>query len=585
MSTQGDMNPRADREQTDREIDDRTTITKGPPSYKRPYLMAIAAFVAGVIGTAAVTSRMRPGPPVPAAGGAEQHQEEAGHDKQGAIELSEAAAKTAGIRIEPARLTPIGEGLTVPGTVELGASRGAKVTPPAPGKVMRILVSLGDKVRMGQPLVVMDSYDVAQAHASARQAQSGVQQARSAIQTALAEVDQARATVNQAQAEIDQARTRQASAEIALQRQRDLAKAGAFAQAPLQAAQSEVAAAQSELLQAQTDLQAHMVVLQRAERLFKEELVSRAELEQVQVENRQDQARVAQAQTRVGSAKQTLEREQRVFSGDLLSKQAVQTAEAEVRAAQGDVQKARQGLIRAQQDVRRAQKGEQAARTMLQGAEDMLRSARANLYALEGAGHTEGGGGLVTVSAPIGGVVTERTATIGEVVERTTGLLVIENLSAVTVNANVPEQDVARIRVGQSVVVSVPAYPKLRFPGTVQSIAGRVDEKTRALTVRCLVENRSGLLRPEMFAKVTLGIGARANALTVPVSALEEEGDERFVYVEEQGKYERRKVEIGRTMDSLTEIKSGIKPGDRVVVEGLFVLKSETNKDKLKGDE
>ena len=61
-------------------------------------------------------------------------------------------------------------------------------------------------------------------------------------------------------------------------------------------------------------------------------------------------------------------------------------------------------------------------------------------------------------------------------------LLVIENLNTVTVNANVAEKDVARVQVGQTVGVTVPAYPQQTFSGVVQSIAGRVDEKTRALS-------------------------------------------------------------------------------------------------------
>ncbi len=499
--------------------------------------------------------------------------------------MSEEAAKTAGIRVVAARLASIGEGLTVPGTVELSPNRGAKITPPTPGKVMRLLVNLGDTVRAGQPLVVLDSYEVAQAHAAVRQAESGIQQARSGIQTAQAEVSQYQASVQQAQGEVEQARTRQASAETVLQRQRKLAQAGAFSQVPLQAAQTEVTAAQSELQQAQAQLQTRAAQLQRTERLFKEELVSRNDYEAAQLEQKQNQITVNRIQERVAIAKQALQREQTVFQGGLLNAREVQTAEADVRAAQGEVQKARQGVLRAQQDVRRAQKGEQAARTTLRGAEDTLRTARTNLYALEGSGHTEGNGGLITVSAPISGVVTERAATTGEAVERTTALLVIENLNTVTVNANVAEASVARIRVGQPVEVTVPAYPKQHFPGTVQSIAGRVDEKTRALAVRCLVENRSGLLRPEMFARVTLGVGTRTNALTVPVSALEEDGADRFVYVEENGKYERRKVQVGRVTDTQAEIIGSLKAGERVVTEGMFVLKSEANKDKLKGDD
>ena len=564
-------------------------ITEPSPPDKKPRPVAprtaslpmlAAGALLGVVATALILPRFsKPSAPAPAPN-AQQAPGEPKAGGSGAIELSEAAAKTAGIRVDTARLSIMGEGLTVPGTVELSPNRSAKITSPAPGKVTRLLVSLGDTVRMGQPLVTLDSFEAAQAHAVVRLAQSSVEQARAGVQTAQAEVEQARATVPQAEADVAQARTRQASAQTALTRQRELAKAGAFSQAPLQAAQSELTSAEAELQHAEAELSTRTAQLQRTERLFKEELVSRNDLEAAQLEQRQNKTTAARAQARVGIARQALQREQTVFKGGLLNAREVQTAEAEVNAALGEVQKARQGVVRAQQDVRRAQKGEQSSRTMLRGAEDALRAARGNLYALAGAGSANG---TITVAAPIGGIVTERTMSVGEAVERTNSLLVIENLNTVTVNASVPEQQVARIRIGQSVEVTVAAYPKLQFPGTVQSIAGRVDEKTRALPVRCLVENRQSLLRPEMFAKVTLGVGSRVNVLAVPVPALEEDGADRFVYVEESsGKYKRRKVDVGQIANTIAEIIGGLKPGERVVTEGVFILKSERQKDTLK---
>jgi len=561
-----------------------------PPEIKpRPVLprttslpLLAAGVLIGVVATALIMPRFNKPSVLVSAPNAQQTSGEAKEGGHGAIELSDAAAKAAGIRVETARLTLMGEGLMVPGTVELGPNRSAKITPPAPGKVTRLLVNLGDTVRTGQPLVTLDSYEAAQAHAAVRLAQSGVEQARAGVQTAQAEVEQARATVPQAEAEVAQALTRQASAQTALTRQRELAKAGAFSQAPLQAAESELNSAEAERDQVQAELSTRTVQLQRTERLFKEELVSRNDLEAAQLEQQQNKTIVSRAQARVGIARQALQREQTVFQGGLLNAREVQTAEAEVRAAQGEVQKARQGVLRAQQDVRRAQKGEQASRTMLRGAEDAMRAAHSNLYVLAGAGSANG---VVTVLAPISGVVTERAASVGEAVERTASLLAIENLNTVTVNASVPEQQVARVRIGQPVTVTVAAYPKLHFSGTIQSIAGKVDEKTRALPVRCLVENRQSLLRPEMFAKVTLGVGSRINAVTVPLSALDEDGADRYVYVAEGDKYQRRKVEIGHITETAATITSGLKPGERIVVDGVFVLKSETNKDKLKGND
>src|SRR5207253_998922 len=105
----------------------------------------------------------------------------------GPIKLSAEAKEAAGVRVEPARVTALSDNLTAPGTVAITPNRGARITPPASGKVARVLVELGATVQAGQPLVTLDSMEVAQARAAARQAESGVQQARAAVQTAQAE--------------------------------------------------------------------------------------------------------------------------------------------------------------------------------------------------------------------------------------------------------------------------------------------------------------------------------------------------------------------------------------------------------------
>jgi membrane fusion protein, heavy metal efflux system len=478
-------------------------------------------------------------------------------EHRGLIKLDAEAVKTAGIRSEVARMMPLGTSLTVPGTVEVSPNRGAKITPPVPGKVVRLLVSVGQTVSAGQTLAVLDSIEVAEAHAAVRDAESGVQQAQASLQTAQAGVAQARTTLK--------------NAETALAGQKRLAQAGVFSQPSLQAARAAVADAESELLQAQTEAQSHETVLARAERLFKEQLIARAELEQAQAERRQDATRVAQANARVRSAKETLAREERLAQGGLLSRQALQANEAEVRSARGALQKAIQE--------------EQAARTSLTTARSAVASARTSLEAAEGSGHMEGQGGLLALDAPISGIVTERNATLGEAVERTTTLFVVENLQSVQVVASVPEREVARVRTRQRVEVTVAAYPKERFVGVVQSVGSRVDEKTRALPVRILVQNPNGRLKPEMFASVALATGGSESALAVSESAIGEDGDERFVFVEEDGGYERRGVTLGRISNGMVEILSGIKVGERVVTEGVFVLKSEGVKAELKGHE
>lgn len=535
------------------------------PPNRKPLALIGTAFLVGVLGTAGVMSRfVASSRPVPTqvvthqASDEGKAPEKSATDAEGMlIKFSPAAAKTAGVRVETARRSLSGDTLTVPGTVETSPNRGAKITPPVSGKVIRILVNLGDSVRAGQPLAVLDSPDVAQAHAAIRQAESTVVQAFAGLNTARSQIDQARA--------------KERSAKTTLDRQRQLAQAGAFSQGPLAAAQSELSAAQTEQAQAQTERQTRASSQARAERLFQNQLVSQAELEQTQADFHQSEARAAQAATRVNLAKQALARERKVFGGNLLNKQAIQTAEADVFSAQAD--------------VRTAEREAQVARAALQGARTGVVTARANLSTLEGGRHTEGGAGWLTLAAPLGGVVTDRQATLGEAVERSTTLFQIQNLGAVLVSANVPEAQISRVRSGQRAEVVAASYPSRVFPGVVQSLGSQVDEKTRTLPVRVLVENRQRLLKPDMFARVSLAVGGQAGGLTVPASAVDEDGTERFVYVERADGYEKRPVQIGRVGETCVQVVSGLQPGERVATDGMFVLKSESKKGELKGDE
>lgn len=507
------------------------------------------------------------------------------HTEGAGIELSESARKSAGIRTEPATFQSLQATQDVPGVIEVAANRAIKLTPSAPGKIVSLLAKPGDSVAVGQVLATLDSFEVAQAHAATEQAQANIAQASAALQTAQAEVRQAAAGVKVTDAAIDQAQERVKSARQALARQKELAAAGAFAQAPLQAAQSELSEAQSELLKSQTELQGHLVLLQRAERLFKEEVVSRAELEQAQLEHRQDEANVEKAKRRVENARLTLEREQKIASAGLLNAREVQTAEATLRDTEADVRKAQSERSQSVEVLRKAERGVAAARTTLLGAQAALRASQTNLYSLEGPDHAPGQGGRVVVKAPLSGIVAERSVTQGETIERTTVLFTLQNESVVQVTAQVPEAQIGAVHVGQQASIFVTAFPKMHFTGTVQSIGSQVDDKTRALPVRLLVSNSEGKLKTRMFARVALGLGSARKSLAVPESALVELEGKPHLFVEVSGKFEKREIVQGVKSGGLVEIKSGLKAGEAVVVEAAFVLKSESKKDELKGEE
>ncbi len=417
-------------------------------------------------------------------------------------------------------------------------------------------VQPGDHVNAGQLLVKIDSPEVAQAHAAVREADARVADAQAALQSA--------------EAEIEQALTKSGSAQSALGRQEELAASGQIAEPVLQSAQNtrtEASAAQQE---ADAALALARSVATRAQRLFDAQIAPRAELEQAQTALRQAEAHADRTKAQVAIAQSALAREQRVYGSGILNRQAVQGAQAEVVAAQGN--------------IRQAQKQALSARTTLAGAKSAKSAAVANLEAIEGNGHLEGAGRIALYS-PLAGTIAERRVSMGQAIEDAREMFIIQNLSAVTVTGNVPEAEAARVRPGARVSVTVAAFPQTRFTGTVQSLGSAVDEKTRALPVRCVVRNPGGVLKPRMFAQVSLETGARRSALVVPDAAVDEDGEDRFVYVAVEGGYEKRPVTLGNTVNKQTTILSGIKSGERVVTDGMFVLKSESKKDELKEED
>lgn len=530
-----------------------------PAGNRKPLAVAGIAFLAGVLGTAVIMPRLTsPNHPAETVTKTEAAEEDTDTKEHGSeIKLAEAAKANAGIKTQVVTFATSRNTITAPGTVQANRRGLATISPPVSGKLARIMVNPGDTVRAGQPLAVLNSYDVAQAQAAQRDATLDAGQAEAAVQTA-------RAQAAQMSAKLDGALT-------TLRRQKQLAQAGAFSQAPLASAQAEVSQAQSELTQAQTELQTKSAAAGRADRLMKDQLISQSDLELAHAGLQQSQARVAQAATRVALAKQALAREQKVYSGDLLSKQAVQSAEADVRAAQADLQVGRSQV--------------RSAQAALVSARGRVAAARSNLGVLQGSGHTEAGTGQVTLYAPLGGVITELTATIGQTVERSTTLMTISNVNTVLVQANVPERDAARIKIGRPVEVTVTGYPGATYAGVVQTVGSRVDEKTRSLLVQCLVNNPGGRLKPGMFASVDLATSTGAGAISVPTTAIDNDGDKQYVYVAKGDGYDRRLVQTGPATASTTQIASGLRPGDRVVTRGVFVLKSESKKDELKGDD
>ena len=147
------------------------------------------------------------------------------------------------------------------------------------------------------------------------------------------------------------------------------------------------------------------------------------------------------------------------------------------------------------------------------------------------------------------------------------------------------ERDIAAIKLGQDAAFTVLAYPGEKFHGKVLLIGNVVEAGSRTLEVRIAVGNADGRLKAGMFADVEIVTTILDNVLLIPDHALETDGESRIVFVALDGnKFEKRVVKPGLEQSGRVQILEGIKPGEKIVTEGGFILKSEMLKDQLGED-
>lgn len=182
------------------------------------------------------------------------------------------------------------------------------------------------------------------------------------------------------------------------------------------------------------------------------------------------------------------------------------------------------------------------------------------------------------VDAPIDGVVVEKMAVQGQMVDAGMKLYRLADLGIVWVQSQIYEQDLALLKLGQEAEVSLSYLPDRKFRGRVTYIYPTIDEKTRTARVRMEFHNPGFFLKPGMFATVELHAELEPEALLVPDTAILRSGDKNTVFVAlENGKFEPREVTIGaRGENDSYQVLSGLKEGERVVTSGQFMLDSES---------
>lgn len=185
----------------------------------------------------------------------------------------------------------------------------------------------------------------------------------------------------------------------------------------------------------------------------------------------------------------------------------------------------------------------------------------------------------LTIRAPANGVVLEKPSVAGMRFMPGEVLYQIADLSKVWLIAEVFEQDLAFVHVGQPAVLRVNAYPDKSFAGRVTFIYPTLTPETRTAKVRIEMPNREMLLKPAMFGTVELKAGhIGSTAVAVPDSAVIDSGTRRIVLVEHgEGRFEPREVRLGTKADGYIEVMEGVKDGENVVVRANFLIDAESN--------
>ena len=179
------------------------------------------------------------------------------------------------------------------------------------------------------------------------------------------------------------------------------------------------------------------------------------------------------------------------------------------------------------------------------------------------------------VVAPIGGTVTQRQVGLGQYIQSgaTNPVYTIGDLSRVWLIANLREADAPLVRIGSPVEVRVAAFPGRVFTASVAWIAPSVDPNTHRLPVRAEIANPDGALKPMMFADFSIITGAPITAPAVPQSAIVYEGETARVWVaSDDGTIAERTVTTGISRDGMVEIRTGLKPGEKVVTSGTLFI-------------
>jgi len=222
------------------------------------------------------------------------------------------------------------------------------------------------------------------------------------------------------------------------------------------------------------------------------------------------------------------------------------------------------------------------SRIELARAQQRLRSLGLTGTQIEPLKSGEDASSLLELKAPFDGVVVERAATVGEVVDTSKPLLGVADTSRLWAMLDLAQAHLQHVRLGQPVVLTIDGLRGEAFAGSVSAIGSEVDPRTRTIKARAEVENERGLLRANSFGRAEISIRNGEAALLVPKAAVQWEGCCNVVFVRESDtRFRPRKVRLGCETGDFYEVVEGLSVDEAIVTQGSFLLKTEILKGSI----
>jgi HlyD family secretion protein len=264
----------------------------------------------------------------------------------------------------------------------------------------------------------------------------------------------------------------------------------------------------------------------------------REQVRQAEAAAEVSQATIRQRQADLKFAQTNLDRARSLFERQLVARQALDDADARQQAAA------------AQLELAQAQNAQSRSR---------LQELRITLE-------------NTSIRSPVDGFVGARFLDQGGFASTNQPVFSVVDIRPVRLEASLVERDFRRVGAGTNAVVEVDAFPGEQFTGVVARVAPVFDPQTRTAQMEVEVPNPTGRLKPGMYARVSLRVGEKANALTVPRNAVVSRGTDQVVYVIDGTAVRQRKVELGIQAADRVEVTAGLREGERIVTTGAAAL-------------